>query len=342
MHVSMSDLVLLMCLRSEKLCKVFLTMRMEAFERKISPSKARRAFIAVTLLLLHLLPLTESSWFPRHHNGRILLLDVDNTLYAESHHSIEQQIVHNIHDYCQKKLQMSPRLADDLHRQYGSTIEGLRQTVWKHMSRDNLSFCMQDFYDTVYSNISVDSLLLGRSSADTDGGPTTTGYTHQQQEQDWIRRFWKSCPHAIHVASNSPLIHIQKVLQAMGLCSASSKKRWFTPDGLTNDETIVYPTKYHPRAFFGSSFLDSDQKLVLLDDSLRTLEACAPYCTGIHINHTHTLQTALSQVMGWLNPHYSFSSVQYLVAKARVDASALDRDTWLKVGQELKDLLLSK
>ena len=314
---------------------------------------------------------------------RLLLLDVDNTLYQESEHGIERQIINNIHAYVQQRLQMSAAEADELHRQYGSTVEGLRQTVWKNLSTAELKTRMHDFYDFVYSTVNVQSLLLKKRGSTTTLDPsTTTGYTHDQQQQQQqhqqqddrrlLARFWKSCPFPIHVASNSPVRHVQKVLQALGLCTAVTEQRrslLLTPDAdrsskndqvPTRSSSFVYPTKHQPTAFFSpllrpstttSSSSSSDNLLlpneqqqqqqrqhwILLDDSEPALRACTELVgQTVHINNNRSLATALAHAGGWLkNVHYTFAPVDYLQAKNRVDA--LNRDTWHELGRALRE-----
>jgi hypothetical protein len=72
-----------------------------------------------------------------NNNPIILLLDVDNTLYREEAIAqpdkggggIESQIVRNIHNFCARRLHLTSAQANDLHYQYGSTIEGCSDMV---------------------------------------------------------------------------------------------------------------------------------------------------------------------------------------------------------------------
>ena len=283
---------------------------------------------------------------------KVLLLDVDNTLYAETEHNIEKQIVGNIHKFCENHVRqsdhmpMSPSQADDLHHAYGSTIEGLRQTLWKDLSADELTKRMKLFYEEVYDGIRVDSLIpTYRNDGDTKVTGTNTGYTHQRRIQDRLRRLWKSSPHTIHIASNSPRKHIASVLQAMGLCSATTRNphgRFLTPDSVPG-----FPTKLDPDTFF-SSVQSQDHERILLDDSTRTLDACPPQIQGILIDNNNnnrnglSLDAALSQTVGWLDPDYEFSQVRYLQAKNQVDFAALDRQTWEFLREKVQRLQTSE
>ena len=161
---------------------------------------------------------------------QILLLDVDNTLYAEKHHKIEAQIVQNIHRFVAGND--AGCAADDLHLRFGSTIEGLRQTAWKNLSFEALREKQRDFYQWVYSNIDCSSLLqsqlhvrpLQRNELDSDDSSIRcikTGYSHCNSgdskdfvynvaaQQTAVRRLLKSVASStngqweFHVASNN-------------------------------------------------------------------------------------------------------------------------------------------
>jgi hypothetical protein len=72
-------------------------------------------------------------------SSTLILLDIDNTLYQEKEAGIEAQIVKNTHSYCQRRLGLDKEQADDLYRAYGSTVEGLKQTLWKDVSKETFT-----------------------------------------------------------------------------------------------------------------------------------------------------------------------------------------------------------
>jgi len=56
----------------------------------------------------------------------VLVLDVDGTLYPAAS-GIEQQIVRGIHRFATSRFKLDPAESDKLHREYGSTLEGLKK-----------------------------------------------------------------------------------------------------------------------------------------------------------------------------------------------------------------------
>jgi threonine dehydrogenase-like Zn-dependent dehydrogenase/FMN phosphatase YigB (HAD superfamily) len=284
--------------------------------------------------------------------AKILLIDVDNTLYNERNHGIEQQIVQNIHRFCQERLGMTVSQADELHAKYGSTVEGLRQTLWNNLPSWKREEQLRDFYDVVYGNIQKDSLLV--SSRETSS--SNTGYTHnsdlqEQKRQERLRQLFKVSPFPLHLASNSPLHHIADVVQRMGLCDVFDRPS-LTPDSPRPNEgrtkTTEFPTKRQASTFFAPLLSSVDTKkhqLVLLDDSPAALAAASPHMKGVLINNSPgadqgvSLDTALAQEFGWLDPEYTFSDIDYLRAKNEVDFASLNREAWRHVGKELRGMI---
>lgn len=241
--------------------------------------------------------------------------------------------------------------ADELHAKYGSTIEGLRQTLWKDLPKSKLEEYMRDFYDFCYTRIRKQSLLV--SSKDTSG--SNTGYTHNsdQRRRERLRRILQVSPFPIHLASNSPLHHISDVVYLMGFCSVFDRP-CFTPDSPRASDgrgtkMTGFPTKIHTSAFFApllSSVNTKQHQIVLLDDSPTTLSACSPQISGVLINNAPdankqgvSLDTALAQAYGWFDPDYTFSDIEYLRAKNKVDFASLNREAWERVGKELKQIM---
>jgi hypothetical protein len=171
-------------------------------------------------------------------NTVLLLLDVDNTLYREeailqstgvaAGSGIESQIVRNIHNFCAKHplLNLTSAQADDLHHQYGSTIEGIIQIQrqQEELQGDDVSsssnnnhlqqqqtrrLLLQDFYHNVYDNIDVSALLLhtgGKSSS-----YSSTGYSSSTSISASLLQKWQK----EHVL-------IQKILRSIMTSSSSS------------------------------------------------------------------------------------------------------------------------
>ncbi|GAX28770.1 hypothetical protein FisN_25Lh173 [Fistulifera solaris] len=248
---------------------------------------------------------------------------------------------------------MTASQADELHAKYGSTIEGLRQTLWNDIPSWKREEQMRDFYDFVYANIQKESLLV--TSRETSS--SNTGYTHnsdlqEQSRQERLRQLLKVSPFPLHLASNSPLHHIADVVQRMGLCDVFDRLS-FTPDSPRANggrtKTVEFPTKRQASTFFAPllSSVDDTAKhqFVLLDDSPAALTAASPPMKGVLINNSPdadqgvSLDTALAQEYGWLDPDYTFSDIEYLRAKNEVDLGSLNREAWQHVGNELRGMI---
>jgi phosphoserine phosphatase len=247
-------------------------------------------------------------------SSTLILLDIDNTLYQEKEAGIEAQIVKNTHSYCQRRLGLDKEQADDLYRAYGSTVEGLKQTLWKDVSKEKLQEELQQFYHEVYKDIDMSKLLPSERLAGS-----STGYSHDSKDRELLCRLLKFSPHSICVVSNSPSWHVQKVVQAMGL-----SKLPFLGDGYTPDRLSFYPTKHNPVDFFADSrlhFGDYDCLLVF-EDSKHNLERvceCYSNAKGIHITSEYSLATALLHALGLVDPSFDFCQVRYLESKNKVD-----------------------
>jgi FMN phosphatase YigB (HAD superfamily) len=257
-----------------------------------------------------------------------LIVDVDNTLYCEqqvnlvSGSGIEEQIVRNTHAFCQKHLNLTPQEADDLYQKYGSTIEGIRQT---HPSSTHL---LEQFYREVYDPISVTPLIQKRRSHLDE-----TGYSHAGDSLSSLREYLNHLPNSLYVASNSPSWHIAKVLKALGL----EKVPWkgmLTPDLITHNPKLTFPTKAHPETFFADLL---GRSCILIDDSLHNVEKAQDIgFRAIHVNHDNcTLEQALNRAVGHVDPDFQMSDLEYLEAKNVVDAQSIHCPTYLKIAQHL-------
>ncbi len=254
----------------------------------------------------------------------LVLLDVDNTLYVEADAGIEAQIIQNTHDFCRNALDMSASQADSLYHEYGSTIEGLRQTVWKNDDDEKLRQSLQDFYETVYRDIDMSRLLL-TSETPASG---STGYSHSQQNRKRICQLLQHCPYPIALASNSPSWHVHKVLRCMGLDCVNFIEV-LTPDRLTD-----FPTKHEPIAFFKDSNVlkNKYRRILFLDDSptnLHQVSSNLENVVPIHVNsQSGTLSDALMRHFGLVDLDYVFDSVEYLESKNIVDSQAMHPEIW--------------
>ena len=254
----------------------------------------------------------------------ILLLDVDNTLYEESLYGIERQILSNIHSFCADVCDLSAEQADDLHHQHGSTIQGL---IDQKLIRQK---DVQRFYEQVYRNVSVASLLLEECTASTTSS-SCTGYSHSQRAlKDLVRDVLTISN--VRIASNSPTYHVEKVLQALGL----TRVGWdavYTPSALNK-----YATKGRPKAFFRHLLLDQHYnplQLHLVEDSHTNIVACQEWMQTYRVDDKQSLLTALCQALGWVDSNYTFSQVDYLLEKNKVDFESFNRETYQRLIQEV-------
>ena len=286
--------------------------------------------------------------------SRLLLLDVDNTLYREADACVEAQIVEGTHSYCQDILAMDKEEADELYRQFGSTVEGLQKTIWKDLSDAELEDRLEGFYRAVYDNVDPSSILLPDSDADSG----STGYSHaSKEERKLARQLLKCSPLPIALASNSPSWHVHKVLRALGLEKLGKGCDTFTPDRLP-----TYPTKNQPEEFFSvngwgwGSSLSKYGSVSFLDDSLYNLKKVKQtyplLIDRIHQvnrmvesndcsseNGEENLVQALLQDFGLIDPAFDLSQTKYLESKNAVDRRSLHAATWNTVMNELQELI---
>jgi hypothetical protein len=266
-------------------------------------------------------------------NKPILFLDVDNTLYREDIYGIEQQIIEGIHTFCNDYFGLTPDEAQELHMKHGSTIQGMVDT---HIASKNL---VRKFYNEVYRNVSVNSLL----QAD-DHSMTSTGYSHSSgtMQLNLVRALLQSSTLAtLHIASNSPCYHIEKVIQALGLTQVPFQSA-ITPDSHSSKR---YPTKAMPRLFFNkilqthSPCKESSLQPHLIDDSLSNIHAARDYFHTHQVHGTNdggdSLAVALCRALGFVASNYTFSQVDYLRAKNIVDLQSLHRATYQTMIQKV-------
>jgi FMN phosphatase YigB (HAD superfamily) len=270
---------------------------------------------------------SDSAAATRDSKQLVLVIDVDNTLYNEKEKGIERQIAQNIYKFCQQRLNYTKEYCDQLHHEYGSTVEGIRHNLLmrnqKHSFHNNgsnitntadhidedvdafLIETLQAFYQEVYDNVDVTPLLRfshGRF-------PNNTGYLHDvdidaKQSVFPLVQLLKLLPCPVYLASNSPRHHVLKVLSALGMrkCNFAGI---LTPDHRHHNRTTVYtsfPTKSSPHIFFDSLFTKhplDQHRVILLDDSLYSLQM-ASQCgiDGILISHSNNNDAAHSGIFG--------------------------------------------
>ncbi|CAJ1957284.1 unnamed protein product [Cylindrotheca closterium] len=281
-------------------------------------------FIAAILCLLR--PSEASS----SHRPIAFLLDVDNTLYDELDSGIESQIVKNTHSYCKERFGMEKEEADDLFRQFGSTMEGLKQTILKGKLESEVHEALDDFYATVYKKIDYSSLLLESTAQES-----STGYS-MTRDRKQLRQLLRFCPHPIWISSNSPSWHVRRTLEAMGLADIHFE-RCFTPDRLP-----FYPTKHDPIRFFGEycEELLSYARLIVFDDSSWNLSRICenfPRAEGVLVSRRNPLTTAWLRTV-LLDPEFKFDQVQYLDSKNAVDRKSINSNIWNEVVASLQGL----
>jgi FMN phosphatase YigB (HAD superfamily) len=265
--------------------------------------------------------------------GKAIILDVDNTLYCEetlkrlTGLGIEEQIIANTHTFCKEHLDLTPAQADDLFRKYGTTIEGIRQEY-----PSQAETLLETFYHQVYDPIDFSSLQAAQRRAHMEH---ETGYSHAGNSLSSLREFLLHLPFPIYLASNSPSWHVTNILHGLGLTKIPFQGM-LTPDLVTHDETLIFPTKAHPSIYY-KDILQHHDECILLDDSMHNVQRANDIgMQAIHVNHDDTtLEQALSMAIGHLHSDYALSDVSYLKAKNVVDAQSIHAPTWNQVAANL-------
>ncbi|KAL7451287.1 hypothetical protein ACHAWC_003116 [Mediolabrus comicus] len=273
---------------------------------------------------------------------------------------IESQIVRNTHLFGLLHFNLTSEGCDELYKKYGSTIEGLRHTLPEHLVEDT----MRRFYDEVYDPIDFGCLLGIRDSnhhLGIGGGAKheRSGYDHGHALQkrralaELLASISEMCP--VYLASNSPRAHIMRVLSSMGLAHVEFAGI-LSPDA-NEEDSHFYPTKSSPTKYYRqvlSQHSPQSNCIILLDDSLYNIrQANTVGIKGIHVNGVdRTLEEGLAEALGHILPvpsgdnafrtQYAFSDVNYLCAKNKVDANAIDPNVWERLGQELTQRLQRK
>lgn len=296
----------------------------------------------------------------------VIVIDVDNTLYSEQDlvssmgEGIESQIVRNTHLFGLLHFNLTTEQCDELYRNYGSTIEGLRQTLPSDLVEETMS----RFYDEVYNAIDF-SCLLGMNAKMTqiDNTQVRSGYDHGsafQQRRAALAEFLKSLSqvHPVYLASNSPNAHVLRVINSMGLGGVEfagilTPDMFCKPSEQTEhvSQESAYPTKSSPHQYYKNilkRYPLSSSRIILLDDSLHNLQVAESVgIDGIHINRSsRTLEEGLSEAIGHILPpetvdavpsgeRFTFSDIEYLNSKNKIDANAINPCVWDQLAQQL-------
>eukprot|EP00977_Amphora_coffeiformis_P007019 scaffold1519_cov166-Amphora_coffeaeformis.AAC.19 len=277
-------------------------------------------------------PTVMSSYTPRLSTPPLqLFLDVDNCLYRENQLSrgIESQIIQGVKAFCRDWCNLNGAQADGLYEMFGSTEEGLRRTTWKNTTTAQLKSLLRQYYNISYAKVDVSELLPSRHSS-----ASSTGYSHSLAQQRTIRKVLAASPSLVtSMSSNSPVFHVKKVIQALGLCHVFDSKDILTPDDCastdipTRSKDTIFPTKVSAEAYFGKLRYPKDQ-VALVDDSSTNLQAVQRLMKGYHVSEKQSLLEALAKTWGWLDENYEFSAIEYLKAKNKMDEMSINRDTW--------------
>ena len=287
----------------------------------------------------------------------VIIIDVDNTLYSEQDllsstgNGIETQIVRNTHLFGQLHYNLTVEQCNELYREYGSTIEGLRHTL----PPDEVEGTMARFYSEVYDSIDFSCLLGVNKNQDgtnvhqLEDDKVRSGYDHGNallQQRRALAEFLQSlCQrHTVYLASNSPRAHILRVINSMGLGRVDFAGILSPDTASISAPNIIYPTKSSPDQYY-KHILDKHpptlNRIILLDDSLYNLrQAESVGIDGIHINAQsggRTLEEGLAQAVGHILPsqQYTFNDVEYLHAKNKVDMNAINPLVWEQLSNQL-------
>jgi hypothetical protein len=157
--------------------------------------------------------------FENLNNKEILILDVDGTLYGDSC-GIEAEIKNRCHQYSEQFFNCSATICEEMHKSVGSSVIGLSDLTerGKHLGRAHV---FREYYNTVYPDLKMDSLLPYNGEL-IKSGPLLTGYGMSPLTQKICRGLRSlikisSLGIPIVIASNSPVFHVCRVLNRIGL-----------------------------------------------------------------------------------------------------------------------------
>lgn len=251
---------------------------------------------------------------------RVLVLDVDGTLYAKDA-GIEQQIVHHIHRFCQRKFELTPQQCEELYSDYGSTIQGLKAA---HGLTDG---GQEEFYFEVYNGIDYTALLKPHENGDQ------TGFKHASN----LRRLLRNANTRIYIASNSPLRHVKKVLAHLGLADIG----WA---GFLTPDTRGWLVKTEPPFYdeLLAQFPPSEgYQIELIDDSeanlatARSLAMRGTLCTS-----QRDLEQSVMSHLGIIPrpSKWKFDAIRYIKSKNVIDTNSFSENVLSELDQQVQDL----
>ncbi len=297
----------------------------------------------------------STSW---ENNKKVLILDVDNTLYDEvelrskSGFGVEEQIIERTHEFGKKYYNLGKDECNEMYFKYGTTVEGLRQMlITRGESYVEIENAIKRYYNEVYENLDMSCLLL--TSTEMIKNNSSTGYSHDKssKERQELVDTLRAIKEPIYLASNSPRSHVMKVVKTLGLGTIYFAGI-LTPDSPRDDNIVTefLPTKSNPSSFYHHLFEKFDTKeydITLIDDSFKNLEKAATVgIKGIQVkgNEGRTLKEALSMYMGSCDSDvtkYNFSEVKYLQSKNEVDLVSINAEVWDCLARKLSTILHS-
>jgi FMN phosphatase YigB (HAD superfamily) len=252
----------------------------------------------------------------------VLVLDVDGTLYDDDC-NIEQQIRDNFHEFALQRFGIEIEDCERMHVQYGSGIRGLAEEITG--SRDVFA----DYYNNVYPNLDMSKLrkyLLLRRIADN-----LTGYRFEE-----IRRAHTallSIKSPIVIASNSPVFHIKRIINRLGL-KGLKVQAYLTPErraGLTKCEPAFWTPllQLYPKDKYICT---------LIDDNRLNIDLCRSLgMNGICVAAESHLDSAVAAFL--CNPNcptpFQLDENHYLIAKNKVDQLSINTPTLQKMVSSL-------
>lgn len=149
----------------------------------------------------------------------ILILDVDGTLYGDSC-GIETEIKNRCHLYSESHFDCSAATCEEMHKSVGSSVIGLSDLTerGRQLGRAHV---FREYYNTVYPDLKMESLSQYNGGFKTFG-PCLTGYggsplTHKIRRGLRSLEKISSLGFPIVIASNSPVFHVRRVLNRIGL-----------------------------------------------------------------------------------------------------------------------------
>ena len=251
-----------------------------------------------------------------------IFIEVDNVLYDDP--GISSQIIKNINAYCSSSnsFNLTAKQAFELHDRFGSTVHGL-----------NLSTAeSQTFYDSVFSNLDLSTIASSPSSSSSPSGYSHNNNKHEHNAILPFLTFPSPPGPRISLASNSPLPHLNNILQHLNL-PPSLFHKILTPS-LSNNFT----TKSSP-SFFPNTH--TKEFAALIDDSQTNLNF-------VKKHHPNTFKTfhaprgpkslleSLLTIYNLTSPSFEFNSTRYLQSKNQHDEISINRTVFSSLLSLLK------